>query len=143
MLLRYYGYPQRQPSIPGYHPVVPELLLASQDGTGAIGVGKGTNLEGFVGSELLEAARREDASRLGGGAVSPAGPGQSSCLHPSEMWCITLAQLLGVRPMWCLPCVAPWFWPARHSKPCASAHSRDGQHSAQTYAGSILVGMQS
>lgn len=92
MLLRYYGYPQRQPSIPGYHPAVPELLPATQDGTGAIRVGKGTNLVGFIGSGLPEAARREDTSRLGGGVASPAGLGQNSCLHSSEMWCIALAR---------------------------------------------------
>ena len=63
MLLRYYGYPQRQPSIPGYRPAVPELLPATRNGTGTIQVGRGTNLERFVGSELLKAAGREDASR--------------------------------------------------------------------------------
>jgi len=142
MLLRYYGYPQRQPSIPGYCPAVPELHPAARDGTGAIRVGKGTNLEGFVGSELLEAARREDAAGLGGGAASAVGPGQGSCLRPSEMWCLSPAGegLLGLRPTWHLPCLAPCFWP--ESKPCAGARSRDAQLSVQTHTGSIPVGIQ-
>lgn len=93
MLLRYYGYPQRQPSIPGYRPAVPELLPATQNDAGATQVDNRTNLEGFVGSELLETARREGASRLGGRAASPGGPGQSSCLSPFEIWCIALARL--------------------------------------------------
>lgn len=55
--------------------------------------GKGANLERFVGSELLEANRRENTSRLGGGAAASMRPRQSSCHHPSEVWCIPLAWL--------------------------------------------------
>lgn len=61
MLLRCHGYPQRQASIPGYRPAVPELLPGAWAGARAIWVGKGGKEERFVGSELCNVVRREDA----------------------------------------------------------------------------------
>lgn len=67
-----------QASIPGYRPVVPELLPAACACEGAVWVGDGANAEEFGGAELCNAARREEASRLRAGDVLVVGSGQSS-----------------------------------------------------------------
>lgn len=47
MLLRCHGYPQRQASIPGYRPAVPELLPGAWAGARAIWEQRRRGLEGL------------------------------------------------------------------------------------------------
>lgn len=82
MLLGYYGYPQRQPSIPGYGPEAPELLQDTWNGPGATRVGTGPDLGGSVGPGALGAAWRGDESRR---MEKQHLQGKVPCLHPSEM----------------------------------------------------------
>lgn len=72
MLLGYYGYPQRQPSIPGYGPEAPELLQDTWNGPGATRVGTGPDLGGSVGPGALGAAWRGDESRRWRSSISRA-----------------------------------------------------------------------
>lgn len=74
MLLRCHGYPQRQASIPGYRPAVPELLPGAWAGARAIWEQRRRGLEG-LGFAVWSGGRMRAPGMLGGAAL-PRGQGE-------------------------------------------------------------------